>query len=100
MFSPPLNTWHQLYNGSGSEPARYLAVTTAPTMINLLHNLDFIFHNDFAFNDRFDARQRYFNGEGTLFSRDFKGFKFVRNVWETKFVADARGLKLMAYNAR
>ncbi|MGH7816133.1 MAG: cupin domain-containing protein, partial [Candidatus Binatia bacterium] len=29
LFSPPLNTWHQLYNGAGSEPARYLAVTIA-----------------------------------------------------------------------
>src|SRR5258706_14041983 len=69
-------------------------------MINLLHNLDFIFHNDFAFNDRFDARQGYFNGEGTLFSGDFKGFKFIGNVWETNFVPDARGFKLMAYNER
>jgi len=100
LFSPPLNTWHQLFNGSGSEPARYLAVTTAPTMINLLHNLDFIFHNDFAFADRFDARQNYFNGEGTLYAGDFKGFKFIGNVWETNFVPDARSFKLLDYNER
>lgn len=100
LFSPPLNTWHQLYNGSGSEPARYLAVTTAPTMINLLHNLDFIFHNDFVFNDRFDARQGYFNGEGNLLAGDYKGFKFAGNVWETNFVADARNFKLMEYDVR
>jgi quercetin dioxygenase-like cupin family protein len=100
LFSPPLNTWHQLYNGSGSETARYLAVTTAPTMINLLHNLDFIFHNDFAFTDRFDARQGYFNGEGNLLAGDFKGFTFAGNAWETNFVADARSFKLMDYEVR
>ena len=49
-------------------------------MINLLHNLDFIFHNDFAFADRFDARQSYFNGEGILYAADYKGFKFAGNV--------------------
>src|SRR5204863_2925168 len=53
LFSPPLNTCYQLFNGSGSQPARYLAVTTAPTMINLLHNHDFIFNNNFTFTDRF-----------------------------------------------
>jgi len=100
LFSPPLNTWHQLFNGSGREPARYLAVTTAPTMINLLHNLDFIFHNDFAFTDRFDARQGYFNGEGMLHGGAYKGFKFAGNVWETNFVPDARSFKLMEYNER
>ncbi len=100
MFSPPLNTWHQLFNGSGSEPARYLAVTTAPTMINLLHNLDFIFHNDFAFKDRFDARDEYFSGKGTLYGGEYQGFKFAGNVWETNFVPDVRGFKLMEYNVR
>jgi quercetin dioxygenase-like cupin family protein len=100
LFSPPLNTWHQLFNGSGSQPARYLAVTTAPTMINLLHNLDFIFNNDFAFTDRFDARDGYFNGQGTLYAGDYQGFKFAGNVWETNFVPDARTFRLLDYQER
>jgi len=29
VFSPSLNTWYQHFNGNGSEPARYLAVTSA-----------------------------------------------------------------------
>jgi len=34
LFSPPLNAWHQHFNGQGQEPARYVAVTTAPTLIS------------------------------------------------------------------
>lgn len=100
LFSPPLNAWHQLFNGSGSEPARYLAVTTAPTMINLLHNLDFIFHNDFAFTDRFDGRDEYFSGKGTLYGGEYGGFKFAGNAWETNFVPDVRSFKLLEYSVR
>ena len=48
VFSPPLNSWYQPFNGNGAEPARYLAVTTAPCMINLLHNTDFIFNCDYV----------------------------------------------------
>jgi len=100
LFSPPLNTCYQLFNGSGSQPARYLAVTTAPTMINLLHNHDFIFNNDFTFTDRFDAREGYFNGQGTLHAGDYRGLKFAGNVWETNFVPDARSFKLLEYKER
>ncbi|MEK7379108.1 MAG: cupin domain-containing protein [Candidatus Binatota bacterium] len=100
LFSAPLNSWHQHFNGSGDKPVRYLAVTTAPTMINLLHNLDFIFNNDFSFEDRFNGRDGYFNGQGLLHAGGYKGFKFPGNVWETNFVPDVRNFKLMDYSER
>ena len=60
VSSPPLNSWHQHFNGNGAEPARYLAVTTAPCMINLIHSIDFIFNCDYVFRDRFDSQTGLF----------------------------------------
>lgn len=49
LFSPPFNAWHQHFNGSGDEPARLVGVTSAPIMIDLIHNIDFIFGGDYVF---------------------------------------------------
>ena len=91
LFSPPLNTWHQHFNGSGSQPVRYLAVTSAPIMINLLHNLDFIFNCDYVFQDRYNSQEDYFAGEGTW---------YAQRVWETNFVPDVKNLKLLEWKER
>lgn len=91
LFSPPFNAWHRHFNGSGSEPARLVAVTSAPIMINLIHNIDFIFGCDYAFKDRFNSEGDYFSGEG----RWLPGL-----VWETNFVPDARSFQLLDRSER
>jgi oxalate decarboxylase/phosphoglucose isomerase-like protein (cupin superfamily) len=84
LFAVPLNCYHRLINGS-SEPAIFLAVTSAPLMIDLLHNIDFVFGCDYRFNDRFDGRADYFS---PISDRREQGGFFN---WESNFIADARG---------
>lgn len=91
LFSPPLNSWHQHFNGSGSEPVRYLAVTSAPVVINLFHNPDFIFRNSFEFTDRFSGEDDYFSG---------KGKSYPGRVWDTNFVPDVKAMALQEWRER
>ena len=53
LFSPPLNAWYQHFNGQGDKPVRLLAMTNAPTVLNLYHNVEFVFNCDYRFDDRF-----------------------------------------------
>ncbi len=89
LFSPPLNVWHQHYNG-GDEPVRYVAVTTAPTVIDLFHDLDFIFNNDFVFKGRYDAASDFFT----------RNKWHPNRVWETNFIPDVPNLKLLEWKER
>ena len=95
VFSVPINVWHQHMNGSGSEPARFLAVTTAPLVMNYFHNDDFIFNNSFVFEDRMGA-QRQFQGEGTMFT----GNSGRVNVWETNFIPDIETFTTFTWKER
>ena len=38
------------------------AMTNAPTILNLFHNIDFVFKCDYSFNDRYDGEEDFFNG--------------------------------------
>lgn len=81
LFAIPLNACCQHFNGSGSEPARYFAVTNSCFMMNLFHNLDFVFDNDFAFTDRFNPEEEdYFSGKGKIYGRFFMSTSFVPNT--------------------
>ena len=92
LFAIPLNAWYQHFNASGSEPARYFAVTNSCFMINLFHNVDFVFENDYAFLDRFDPNtEGYFSGKGEVTGRFFM---------TTNFVADTHNIKLADYSER
>jgi mannose-6-phosphate isomerase-like protein (cupin superfamily) len=91
LFAIPLNARYQHFNGQGNAPVRYFAVTNAPFMMNLFHNLDFIFDNVFTFTDRFSTEEDdYFTGDGQLW-----GDKLSVN-----FVPDTRQIQLYEKKAR
>src|SRR5437773_898521 len=96
LFAIPLNTFHRLHNGSGREPARLLAVTTAPLLMNLLHNVEFIFACPADLTDRFNGEDDYFSQPGTLYARPDSSQK----SWETNFVAAMTRLRLHDWAAR
>lgn len=91
LFAIPVNAWYQHFNGSGSEPARYVAVTNAPPVMRQWRNLDFILKNPFQFTDRFSGEQNYFSGNGKL---------HTHRKLLTNFVANAIDLPLYDYLTR
>lgn len=98
LFAIPLNCKYQIFNGSGSEPVRLSVTNDAPLTINLYHNLDFVFENDFDFTDRV-ADPKYFEGEGQHNVYNKSSVK-VQNVWETNFVHDLTSFKLYEFEGR
>jgi mannose-6-phosphate isomerase-like protein (cupin superfamily) len=91
VFSIPLNTEYQHFNLSGRSRVRYYAVTSAPLMMRLFHNQDFLFNCPFDFTDRFGSGRAEYSGEGTA---------YAERVWETNFIADVRALELHGWNER
>jgi hypothetical protein len=96
MFAIPLNAWYQNFNGSGTEPARYVSVTTAPPVMRHFQNLDFILNNPYVFNDRFPTEEAseaeaYFSGAGTHVGG---------RVWKTNFVPDAASIHVYDWKSR
>lgn len=85
LFAIPLNTWHQHFNASGREPARYLGVTNGPVVIDLYDEIDFIFNTMHDFKNRFQGEPDYFHPGGT------QNGLFL----ETNFVANAITIPLI-----
>ncbi len=98
LFAIPLNCRYQIFNGSSSEPVRLSVTNDAPLTINLYHNLDFVFANDFDFSDRV-SDPKYFDGEGQHNVYNKSSVK-VQNVWETNFVHDLTSFKLYEFEGR
>ena len=85
LFAIPLNCWHQHFNGSGTEPARFVAVTNSPGVINLYEDIHYIFNTAYDFKQRFSGEPDYFSAKG-----EQKGFLLTTN-----FVPDAVNIALM-----
>jgi quercetin dioxygenase-like cupin family protein len=91
LFSPPLNSWHQHFNGSGAEPVRYVALTNAPAVFNMFHSYEFIMNNPFRFQERFDGNPQYFSGKGETHPGD---------VWESNFIPDVVSVPLYEFSTK
>jgi oxalate decarboxylase/phosphoglucose isomerase-like protein (cupin superfamily) len=63
IFGVPLNAMHQHFNGSGQAPARFVAVTNAPPVINLYEDLSFVFGAEHDFKNRFSGEPDYFSAK-------------------------------------
>lgn len=95
LFGIPLNVRHQQINGSGTEPARFAAVSTLPIFLKLFHAPEFIFGGaNHDFTDRI-LDEKYVIGEGR-----YIGVKPGQNQWETLLVPDLRNFELPNFDAR
>ncbi len=90
LFAIPLNCWHQHFNASGKDAARFVAVTNAPPIINVYEEPDFVFNTKHDFTGRFNGEPDYFSAK-----TDTQGFKLVTN-----FVPDGVNLPLITAKER
>ncbi|HTK12777.1 MAG TPA: cupin domain-containing protein [Xanthobacteraceae bacterium] len=90
LFAIPLNAWHQHFNGSGKEAARYIGVTNSPPVMNLYEDIDFVFNTNHDFKSRFNGEPDYFAAKD-----DQQGL-----LLKTNFVADAVNLPLISAKER
>lgn len=97
LFTLPLNTHHRLLNGTASGPALLLVGTTAPSVMNLFGNIDFVFHCPYVFRDRYPGGAGYFRANLTEVEPDpHRGLAMVR----TNIVPDAVTCPLPLDNRR
>lgn len=87
VFAIPLNAWHEIHNGSGSESVRLYAATNMPTPFNLYGSPEFVFNCATTFNDRFDPNdENYFSRKGNKLEDRFLQSNFIPSV--TKLALD------------
>ena len=80
-FAIPLNTWHEIYNGSGTETVRLYAATNMPTPFNLYGSPEFVFNCANTFPDRFDPHDElYFTGRSTRLGDRLSASNFIPSV--------------------
>jgi quercetin dioxygenase-like cupin family protein len=80
-FSLPPNAWHQHFNLSSDENVRYVAMTSAPRIIDSFKDVDFVFNNPYVFKSKFNNEDGYFTETPRI----------GRGRWQTNFVADVLG---------
>lgn len=95
LFAIPLNAWHEHFNASGSEPARFISLTSAPAIFELFRDPEFIFNSDHVFADRFEPGvEDFFSRPGEYLTEYYGG------ILHTNFIADVRKVQLVPRERR
>jgi len=89
VFAFPPNTSHRLLNGA-REPAVFLAVTSAPRIINALDNLDAVFNSDIRLADLDVQGDNYFLARESRSTENW----YKQGMLHTNFIPDARAVLL------
>jgi mannose-6-phosphate isomerase-like protein (cupin superfamily) len=95
IFSIPLNCYHRIINASSAR-ALIICGTTAPNMMNLLDNREFIFNCPHKFADRFSGAADYFKPNDDLEPDPVRGLAMRR----TNFIPDIINADLPLDNRR
>lgn len=95
LFAIPLNAQHRIVNAT-NDRALLLVGTTAPNIINLVHNTDFVFNCDFAFTDQFDEQDDYYQPKDDLEPDPVRGLAMRR----TNLIPDLVNCELPLDNRR
>lgn len=92
VFAIPINAWHRMHN-LGAEPAKFLAMTTAPLVMKGFMSPEFVFTCSHAFREMYSIDdERFFVESNNRYSTERFGRR--GGVWETNFIRDAWGAQL------
>ena len=72
MFSIPVNAMHRIVNATSS-PALMLCGTTAPNVMDLFNNTDFVFNCPYDFTDRFSHAADFYKPKDDITPDDVRG---------------------------
>jgi quercetin dioxygenase-like cupin family protein len=90
LFTVPMNVLHRHSNSDSQHPARLLAITTFPFMMQVFGSLGLIDDTTFSFGERYDGSPDYFSKS-----------QRVQKRWDkTNFVRDIRSSEVIPWEER
>ena len=95
LFSIPVNAYHRIVNATSS-PALLLGGTTAPNLMNLIGNTNFIYNCPYEFTDRFSDAEDFYQSNEEIEPDPIRGLAMRR----TNIVPDVINCDLPLDNRR
>ncbi len=95
LFTVPLNAYHRFVNAT-NEPALLLCGTTAPNIMNLINDTNFVFNCPYVFNNRYSGEADYFKDNDEIAPDRVRGLAMRR----TNFIPDIAYCELPLDNRR